>query len=120
MSSNSTILVLNDHLEAVSKDEKLGNLLATVIGDGLSGKETWPIGNGVYVVESHPSTETAVIAVGNNTAKVLGLLPNMNPEADPKALVDAMAKRLGYRLIVLRRKGDKPKKSAPKSARKRA
>lgn len=175
MGLNTTVLVLNDNLADIEKDEKLGSLLATCIKQ-MHNPERWlsPVGHGVYVVETHHADDVAILAVGGNTARVVGFLPtlhavladdtdfaanitrllqakflpvkptprldemkalrkhakrtdfsNLPKETEDPALTEASveelnneAKRRGFRLIALRRKGEDAPRLTTKKARK--
>jgi hypothetical protein len=75
MGLNTTLFLLNDQLPVIAKDVKLGELIAAAVNGGDQDDQGLkPIGNGVYVIETHHNDETAIVAVGGNTARVLGFV----------------------------------------------
>jgi hypothetical protein len=123
MGLNTTVIVLNDRLGDISKDTRLGELLALSIGSmhKTEDGELSPVGSGVYIVETHHADDTAVVLVGGNTSRVLTYLPATNP-TDRKEVIEKLgevlklrkkptleevkelAKGYGWRCITLRRK----------------
>lgn len=103
MGLNTTVLVLNDRLGDIEKDQNLGKLLALAINSHSSSEPQTPVGHGVYVIETHHADDLAIVAVGGNTSQVLGHVPadllNTAPskEQDAKNIVRQLALRLGLK-----------------------
>ena len=107
MGYNSTIIVLNDGLGNIARDEEFGKNISDAIGSLGHGNPdgiTVPSGNHcnpATVIETHHADETVVVAVGQNCATVLANLYGTPHHKDEHKLgiIKEMAKRLGYRLV---------------------
>lgn len=126
MGLNTTVIVLNDRLGDIEKDDRLGPMLAISLKQGKARADAPDsVGNGVYVVETHHADDTAVVLVGGNTARVLTYLQGIDPNDVSDVLkelanwegikrqrvqkpsleeVKQLAKDYGWRCIILRRK----------------
>jgi hypothetical protein len=102
MGFNTTVVVLNDALHEISEDPKFGRKLAEAImllggphklhNDVSAGGHC----NAATVVETHHADELVAVAVGGNTASVLGY--GGSYRATDLDVVRTLAGRLGYTL----------------------
>lgn len=100
MGFNTTVVVLNDVLGEIEKDEKFGEKLADAI-KSLSGPDPVSmLGGGVKVLETHHNSSVAVVAVGGNYGTVLAWGPDVSHHTHEgqEKLLKALAEKLGYRL----------------------
>jgi len=111
MGFNSTVLVINDGLDQIEKDDEFGKKvgdgirrLGPTMGKGIeisSGNHANP----AKVLETHHADETAIIAIGQNCGTVLFRLWGCHhKEEDKLRLVKEMANELGYRLVIKNRR----------------
>lgn len=98
MGFNTTVVVLNDVLGEIEKDEKFGEKLADAI-KSLHHPASL-LGGGVKVLETHHNSNVAVVAVGGNYGTVLAWGPDTphHTEEGQLVLLKALAEKLGYKL----------------------
>jgi hypothetical protein len=111
MGFNTTVIVLNDALDQISKDDKFGEKIADAVGMLHVSREQIDIvfgnyGNAATVVETHHADGNAVVVVGGNMANVIDTVyigHNHHQEEGQLEILKALAKKFGYKLTKLRR-----------------
>lgn len=111
MGYNTTVVLLNDNLEQIAKDQDFGKNLATAVLHSFGGLEK-PISvpsigcsPAAQIIEMHHADEVAVVAVGGNTGakiKTIYGYPLLNiRDNDERSLkiLKTVADSLGYRLV---------------------
>jgi coenzyme F420-reducing hydrogenase delta subunit len=107
MGYNSTMIILNDSLGVIEKDNKFGKKVSDAIKRlSFSNKRGIDIScsghvNAATVIETHHSSQTVVVGVGGNCATVLGRHYDFRKETDEEklAVLRSLADQLGYRLV---------------------
>ncbi len=108
MGYNTTVIVMNDALDAIKKDPMFGKTLADSVTKlvGQNGPIDVPAyspsGRGVYVnaataIETHHADIIKMIAVGGNFARDLGYVGFWN--AKDEDLLRQLADSMGYRIV---------------------
>jgi hypothetical protein len=105
MGFNTTVVVLNDALGDIADDPEFGKALAqAIMGHSVHGPTRVRAGlhgTAATVVETHHGDRTVAIAVGGNSASVLGSIGTWEhdePEVQIK-LLKILAEDRGYKLI---------------------
>ena len=106
MGYNTTLVILNDALDAIEKDPTFGNSIAKAIRS-MGKKSIMRVDissgyhfNAAHVVESHHSNETSFVTVGGNLGVCRAIAPGWEGTSeDQKAMVDNWAEKLGYKLV---------------------
>lgn len=101
MGYNSTLVILNDALNAIESDEEFGKKVADAIRKVSCYGKPVDINskghcNAASVIETHHADQMKVIAVGGNYAQDLGYAGNW--QSNPEAILKDLANRLGYTL----------------------
>lgn len=124
MGFNSTLMVLNDRLGDIAKDTELGRKIADAINMRTIEDGPVEVSPGLTVIETHHADAYVATAIGGNRSVHLGsvwpsrdiddqdILPRLVGKKKPSLEeIKAMAKEHGFRLIVLRSKKQKLKKT---------
>jgi len=111
MGWNTTVVVMNDSLDAIRRDSKFGEKLYDAClrihnseGRGINVSAT-PDGTQAYhvnaatVIESHHADGTALVAVGGNYGVSLGEFYAPGLEDKDVRLLKQLADKLGYRIV---------------------
>ena len=103
MGWNTTVLVLNDALEQISKDKDFGSNLSKAISECSCYGKKVDISAGYHcnaatVIESHHMDETSVIAVGGNTGINLGTYFPYGKETFEIRVLRELANKYGFEL----------------------
>lgn len=101
MGFNSTLLILNDALHDIRDDKDFGKKVHDAITQIVTYGEMVDIHSGSHVnaasvIETHHADSLKVIAVGGNTAKILGY--GGNYRFTEEQILMTLAERLGYSL----------------------
>ncbi|RJQ25012.1 hypothetical protein C4577_06415 [Candidatus Parcubacteria bacterium] len=111
MGYNTTVVVLNDALDQISKDQDFGkNLAQHIMKMGGESVPKWhldawiPSGNHCNVaeiVEQHHADFTTLVAVGGNCGTLLGNIWGYrhNEDNTKLRLLEELAKQLGYKVV---------------------
>lgn len=112
MGYNTSVVVMNDSLDAIAKDEFFGKKLADAItlvacrsADRIynNDRNVSALGhcNAVTVIESHHADYTHLIAVGGNYGTDLGFVGGYTHHTeDAKVrLLQQLADNMGYRIV---------------------
>lgn len=97
MGFNSTLVVLNDQLDSIRDDPQFGRKVHDACSRVIMSDEPIRIYPGAMAVETHHADGMLVIAVGGNTAKVLGYGGDWR--CTPEDMVRSLADGLGFRLV---------------------
>ena len=104
MGFNTTVVVLNDALDQISKDPLFGQKLADAVlylGGPSKFHLDIPSGNScnaATVVETHHADEVVVVAVGGNYGRILGY--GGGYKSSDLDMVKTLAWKLGYTLRI--------------------
>lgn len=109
MGYNTSMIVLNDALGSIEKDQEFGKKVAEAIRHLTLGRPN-PFGldissgsdvNAASVIETHHADCTTVLAFGGNCASVLfDTFGYRHNEVDmQKRMLEEWANKLGYRLV---------------------
>jgi len=117
MGYNTTILLLNDGLGQIEQDKEIGQNISDAVAAHFSNRFSTSTlaarghiivfsgnhGNPIAIVEQQHSSDTSIIAVGQNTAQTIAVLYNEpsvkyneTKEEGQERLLMALAKHLGY------------------------
>jgi hypothetical protein len=105
MGWNSTLVVLNDALHQIKEDKSFGEKVYNAVGKlsllpNCSGLVDISAGNHVnaaHAVETHHADRTALVAVGQNYGRSLGIFFPYGEEDDESVRVlKELARKLGY------------------------
>ena len=114
MGYNTTIVVMNDALHQIAKDEEFGKKLYDAIL-AVNHKSSVDVSagnhcNAATVIETHHADGYAVVAVGHNYGEKLGTVYPYGDKTTPQKerILRALADQLGFSL---RKKPTKKKKS---------
>lgn len=102
MGFNTTVVVLNDGLEAIRRDPAFGeNLVQQILSISVrEGRRDVPAlnhANAASVVETHHADSMSLIAVGGNLGRDLGHAGGYR--ANDLELIKNIADKMGYRLV---------------------
>ena len=102
MGWNTTVVVMNDALDAIAHDPEFGKKLARACTQAVHGR---PVDvsasmhiNAATVVETHHADGTTLVAVGGNYGRSLGEFYAYGDEDEDIRLLKALADKLGYRV----------------------
>lgn len=108
MGWNTTVVVMNDSLDAIRQDSNFGERLYNACLKAIDGGEhdvcANPDGtqsyhvNAATVIETHHADGTALVAVGGNMGINLGVFYAYGEEEKEVRLLKALADKLGYRI----------------------
>ena len=103
MGHNTTVVVMNDSLDAIKADSEFGKNLAAAISRRCCTDEPIDVSAGYHcnaasVIETHHADGTAIVAVGGNYGKNLGIVFPYGDEEEDVRILKALAYRLGYRV----------------------
>jgi hypothetical protein len=108
MGYNSTVVVMNDALNAIKRDPGFGESLSKACLEVIRGKRVDVSSNGhvnaATVLESHHADHLVPLLVGGNTGYVIEDCWLNYRDSSDEALLKVLAKKLGYTLV---RKGKK-------------
>lgn len=111
MGYNSTVVINNDFLDKIQKDQSFGDTLVRAIHQAALGSPT-PVGHYGTAVESHHSDANLLISVCNVTGEVVGGFVHsrdLDGCEDDRArkikMLRALAIELGYRITKVLPKG---------------
>lgn len=93
MGFNTAVVILNDHLHELEKDQKLGEKLAHAIS--MAGRDRLYT-SGFEVLPTQHADTMQIIAVGGNTIRRLGY---SSWSADNERILKDLASDLGYRVV---------------------
>lgn len=100
MGFNTTILILNDACHHIKDDKQFAKKLASAIDElSLGGPVNISAGNhcnAALAIESHHASAYSVIAVGGNTARVIGYTGLLDSDVE---VLRELASQQGYRLV---------------------
>lgn len=106
MGFNTTVVVLNDALHLIEKDQNFGKNLVAAIGKLQAGRPYPDVSighhcNAATVIETHHADCDAIIAVGGNCGHVLGYAVGVvsNGDSGKVEILKQLAEQLGYRLV---------------------
>ena len=106
MGYNTTLVIMNDALHEIEKDQNFGKAVAEAIksnGGQREGRIDISSGNhcnAAHVVETHHADSTAIITVGGNLGVVRSVSHGWRgTDEEQKAWLDAWAGKLGYHLV---------------------
>lgn len=109
MGWNTTVVVMNDSLDAIRRDSKFGEKLYDACLKAIDGNRhnvsATPDGtqsyhvNAATVIETHHADGTAVVAVGGNYGVNLGVFYAPGLEGKDVRLLKQLADSLGYRIV---------------------
>lgn len=114
MGYNTTVVVMNDCLDAIGKDPDFGKKLARACLQ-IWDKELHPNGvdvsalgcvNAATVIESHHANNVVPVLVGGNYGTALDVVQFNHGQTE---LLNALATKLGYRLV---KKSNRKKKKS--------
>lgn len=109
MGINTTVLILNDYLHDIEKDEGFGfRLSGGIQAHNLGSKSDLYIGHGTKIISSVHADYSSLLVVGENTGSRLAISKNYKiPESDVNLeLLKQAADNLGYKLIKKSKKGN--------------
>lgn len=72
MGFNSVLMIMNDHLWDIEKDENFGKSVAQAIRAYEVPREYQPYLRGARVLSVHHADNLAIIAAGGNTGRIIG------------------------------------------------
>lgn len=72
MGFDTTIIINNDMLSEIERDQNFGKMVAEAIKALPASEGPVPIGNGAYAIESHHMDGITVVAVGGRKGQILG------------------------------------------------
>lgn len=105
MGYNSTILVLNDALDNIRKDQDFGKKIAAgILHLGIENKEPIDICSGNHinaasVIETHHAAQSKIILIGGNTSKIIDdIYLSSSSETPELDLLKILAIKHGYNL----------------------
>jgi len=106
MGFNSVILILNDRLSEIERDEKFGDKVGTQLGMHCTNHHHKHCSGGFSVVAQHHADNTSIILVGGNTHKVIDIVRKghdwcMDGEEGEAGIIDVLkevANDYGYKL----------------------
>lgn len=116
MGYNTTVIVLNDALDSISKDPDFGKKLLRAVQEVKPGHmaDVSALGfvNAASVIETHHADETAIVAVGQNYGKKVASAYYVGPFHEDGSegqlkLLRALADKLNYRVAKLPRRAGK-------------
>ena len=98
MGLNTTIVILNDALGEIERDPSFGKKLTAAIRKRALTREVETISagaqcNAAMIIETHHSSETALVAVGGNTGNEI-FLSYRNLVSDEEELLQEASKAL--------------------------
>lgn len=101
MGYNTTVVILNDALNEISKDKKFGEKIHDAVirvhhGDSIAISSGGHC-NAATVIETHHADGINLIAVGGNYGRDLGYMGNYRSK--PIDLLKSLADSLGYRIV---------------------
>ena len=105
MGLNTTVLILNDYLGEIAKDQDFGRKLNYAANENSHT----PFARGAHIAAMNHSGDMSLILVGGNTSEVL--LTTYGCHHTPEDIARKLADSLGFKLIrkpVKRRKKAKP------------
>ncbi len=104
MGFNTTVLILNDYLDAIEKDKDFGTRLAQAVHEATTTRPVEVrVGNALrsaLVISSHSSYAVLPVLVGGNTGWPLACTLNMDStkEVMELELLKKLAEKHGYSL----------------------
>lgn len=96
MGYDTTIILNNDMLGDIEKDQNFGKMVAVAIKSLPGSDGPIPVGHGAYVIESHHMDDITVVAVGGRRGQVLG---SCRYTQDYREILVTLAQRLGLVLM---------------------
>jgi hypothetical protein len=101
MGWNTSMIILNDAIGDISKDEEFGKKVHDAVLHSVIRGEDMNICNGARVIETHHADASVLIAVGGNSATVLTSVMDFrhSSEETQVKLLKAFAEELGYRVV---------------------
>jgi hypothetical protein len=113
MGWNTTVVIMNDGIDAIGADPEFGaKLRRAVIGFRVHGARDVPAGNHCNpcrVIEQHHADDIIAVAVGGNTGQILGYIGgytlDLTTENGQRNALEALASKYGYRLTKKPHKG---------------
>ncbi len=97
MGYNTTIVLLNDHLESVRNEHALGERLHDAVLSLSRGKMV-RVGGGIQVIETHHADALVPVLVGGNCGQVLDASVHWSADDVELALLKRLAEKRGFRL----------------------
>lgn len=113
---NTSLLILNDALDAIKRDPDFGRKVAMNVQGHQQSSSYIHSGNFVNaarVIETHHNEYTSVVAVGGNCATILGNIygNRHSEESFQLQILSELAGRLGYTLVADAKRSKKKKRA---------
>lgn len=94
----STLVVLNDHLHEVGKDQEFGRKVERAVSSLMMKRPVW-IGHHALAIETHHNSACVPVLVGRSMGFPLSVAVETNPGEEPElTLLKRLADKHGYRL----------------------